>query len=462
MKLFYEPNNAYFGDCMPFYHDDTFYVFHQRDARNPRPFEPFEWSLATTKDFVHYEDKGVAIPKEGDDSPEQYIFAGSVFEGNHKFHAIYTAYNRDFAAQGKDAQVLMSAESDDLLNWKKTGKFVLPAPEGYDGNDWRDPFILWEEESQQYIMILGARKLKGKQMRTGRTVWFTSKDLSEWHFEGDFWAPETFTMHEMPDLFKMGDWWYLLTTEYSERSKTIYRMSRSLKGPWIAPADDAFDGRAYYAARSCSDGKHRYLFGWAATKTDNQDMNSWDWAGTFECHEIYQRPDGTLGVKLPDSMLSAYEPDTEVMKGPATLETVDSQANLHITETPEDFYKVEMDFQISENTRMFGIRLFEDPETGDSYKYEVNLAENRIYFDRTPNQPWYRYFDKGLERPIHLEAGRKYHARLIVDDSIVIMYIDGVSLIARMHAKAGCDLSAYVIDGSLKIENITIAKSLRS
>ena len=43
----------------------------------------------------------------------------------------------------------MSAESDDLLNWKKTGKFVLPAPEGYDGNDWRDPFILWEEESQQ-------------------------------------------------------------------------------------------------------------------------------------------------------------------------------------------------------------------------------------------------------------------------------------------------------------------------
>lgn len=58
-------------------------------------------------------------------------------------------------------------------------------------------------------------------------------------------------------------------------------MSRSLEGPWIAPADDAFDGRAYYAARSCSDGKHRYLFGWAATKTDNQDMNSWDWAGTL-------------------------------------------------------------------------------------------------------------------------------------------------------------------------------------
>ena len=101
-----------------------------------------------------------------------------------------------------------------------------------------------------------------------------------------------------------------------------------------------------------------------------------------------------LGVKLPDSMLSAFEPAAEVLKGDAVLKTVDSQANLRITETPEDFFKVEMDFQISDNTRKFGIRLFEDPETGDAYKYEVNLAENRIYFDRTPNQPWYRYFDK--------------------------------------------------------------------
>ena len=464
MKIYYQHPNTWFGDCMPFGKDDTFYLFHQRDTRVPCPFgEPFGWDLATTKDFVTYEDCGAAIPRGTDEEQDQFIFAGSVFEAEGQYHIFYTGYNRDYPALGKPSQVLMHAYSDDLVTWHKTQDALTFTPqEGYDPDDWRDPWVIRDEENDQYLLILGARLQGPKTRQTGRTVKFTSKDLKNWKFEGDFWAPDLYTMHEMPDLFKVGDWWYLLTTEYSERSKTIYRMSRSLKGPWIAPADDAFDGRAYYAARSCSDGKHRYLFGWAATKTDNQDMNSWDWAGTFVCHEIYQRPDGTLGVKLPDSMLSAYEPDTEVMKGPATLETVDSQANLHITETPEDFYKVEMDFQISENTRMFGIRLFEDPETGDSYKYEVNLAENRIYFDRTPNQPWYRYFDKGLERPIHLEAGRKYHARLIVDDSIVIMYIDGVSLIARMHAKAGCDLSAYVIDGSLKIENITIAKSLRS
>ena len=42
-------------------------------------------------------------------------------------------------------------------------------------------------------------------------------------------------MHEMPDLFKIGEWWYLITTEYSHASKQVYRMAKSLKGPWIAP-----------------------------------------------------------------------------------------------------------------------------------------------------------------------------------------------------------------------------------
>ena len=84
-------------------------------------------------------------------------------------------------------------------------------------------------------------------------------------------------MHEMPDLFRIGDFWYLLTTEYSDKSKTVYRVSKTLDGPWIAPLDDAFDGSAYYAARSCSDGNKRYLFGWVPTKENQNDLAEWQW-----------------------------------------------------------------------------------------------------------------------------------------------------------------------------------------
>ena len=107
----------------------------------------------------------------------------------------------------------MHAISHDLKNWEKTNDAVTFTPQpGYDPDDWRDPFVLWDDEENQYILILGTRLAGDKHRQTGRTVYFTSTDLTNWTFEGDFWAPDLFTMHEMPDLFKIGEWWYLITT----------------------------------------------------------------------------------------------------------------------------------------------------------------------------------------------------------------------------------------------------------
>ena len=88
--------------------------------------------------------------------------------------------------------------------------------------------------------------------------------------------------------------------------------SKSLDGPWIAPADDAFDGRAYYAGRTfCLNGQ-RILFGWVPTKEGCDDRGNFEWAGTFVAHEVYQREDGTLGVRIPDTVSVSY---THLMSG---------------------------------------------------------------------------------------------------------------------------------------------------
>ncbi|MFQ9338334.1 MAG: hypothetical protein ACLR2M_06995 [Varibaculum sp.] len=41
-----------------------------------------------------------------------------MFEGEGQYH-IFTGYNRDYPAQGRPAQVLMHAVSDDLYHWTK-------------------------------------------------------------------------------------------------------------------------------------------------------------------------------------------------------------------------------------------------------------------------------------------------------------------------------------------------------
>ncbi len=459
-QLYYQYPGTWFGDCMPYGKGDEFYLFHQRDNRNPCPFgEPFGWDLAVTSDFVNYKDMGTAIPRGTDEEQDQFIYAGSIFEGEGQYHAFYTGYNREYPKRGKASQVLMHAVSEDLVHWTKTqDKLAFTPQDGYDPDDWRDPFVLWDEEQGQYMLILGARKAGAKTRQSGRTVKFTSKDLKEWKFEGDFWAPDLFVMHEMVDLFKIGDWWYHVVTEYSDRSKMIYRMSKSINGPWIAPKDDAFDGRAYYAGRTFELNGHRMLFGWVATKEDCDDRKNYEWAGTFMAHEIYQREDGTLGVKIPDTVWNAFIEREKVED--FTVESKGGRTGRMVKGNCGQLFSFEADVTFSEGTKAFGVRCYENEETEESYQFVFHCNENRYLCEKKPNWPWFTYMAQGAERPIELIPGRKYNIRLIVDDTIATIYVDGVALNARMYTKPGDALSIFASEGAVKVENCSVSVKL--
>ncbi len=461
-KLYYQPKGYWFGDCMPFGKGDTFYLFHQRDTRKPGPFgEPFGWDLATTRDFVSYEDKGEAIKRGSNADQDQFIFAGSIFEARDgTYHAFYTGYNRDYPKKGKPSQVLMHASSSDLVHWMKSKELLTLTPQqGYDPDDWRDPFVLWNEEAGEYLLILGARKIDGGKKLNGCTVQFTSKDLKNWTFKGEFWAPHIYTMHEMPDLFRIGDWWYLVISEYSDKNKIVYRMSKGLSGPWIAPTDDAFDGRAYYAGRTFCLNRQRILFGWVPTKEANDDRNNFEWAGTFVAHEVYQRTDGTLGVRPPETIWNAFKAGDTISD--VHLKTTDSRAMKTMSDKCGDLFRFEAKVIFGKGTRSFGVKLLEDKASGEAYQFLFQVGENKYTFEKTPNQPWFQCMNIGLERPIVLESGKEYILRLIVDDTIATMYVDGVAMNTRMYTRPGDALSMFVTDGDLTIKEITIAKGLR-
>lgn len=181
-------------------------------------------------------------------------------------------------------------------------------------------------------------------------------------------------MHEMPDLFRMGDdRWYLLTTEYSDRSKTVYRSSESLAGPWTSPVDDAFDGRAYYAARSAADHNHRYLFGWVPTKQGDTDLGAWQWGGTLVVHEVYQRLDRSLGVRIPGTVRAALPTAAPTMTEPRSLSAADGQASIVVADLPADQLFL-VTLQLTAHARSFAIRLFEN-DLGTAYAFTVRGGE---------------------------------------------------------------------------------------
>jgi beta-fructofuranosidase len=455
-RLHYQHPATWFGDCMPIFANDAFQLFHQRDTRQPGPFgQPFGWALASTTDFLAYRDVGEVLHRGTDHEQDQFIFAGSVFEADGHFHAYYTGYNRDYPGVAKAAQVLMHAVSDDLEHWTKIpGELVTPEP-GFDADNWRDPFVLRDEDADRWVMILGTRRDGDPIEVTGRTVWYTSPDLRQWTFQGDFWAPDLYTMHEMPDLFRMGDCWYLLTTEYSDRSKTVYRSSTSLTGPWSAPLDDAFDGRAYYAARSAADSTSRYLFGWVPSKEGETDLGGWQWGGTLVVHQLHQRPDRSLGVGIPDTVRSAFETGTPAIAEASLLSAADGQARLRLAPLPAG-QPCLISLRVTARARSFAIRLFEN-DLGEAYAYTFRTAEQRLDFDTSPNYPWFRYDNRGLERPFTIDPGRTYDIEILVDDTIATLYVDGVALSVRMYDRPGPQLCVTVVDGSLTVHHAAVA-----
>lgn len=71
--------------------------------------------------------------------------------------------------------------------------------------------------------------------------------------------------------------------------------------------DDMFDGREFYAAKSVTDGKKRYMVGWESIREDCRDNGRHLWeAPSAELHE-HSREDGSLGVRLPETIEDSFQ-----------------------------------------------------------------------------------------------------------------------------------------------------------
>ena len=142
-------------------------------------------------------------------------------------------------------QIVAHATSTDLVHWQPCPEDDFEADlEFYVTGDWRDPHVLWNEEDGLYWMLIAAPAVNNYN-RNGCVGLCVSNDLKTWQARPPLYAPNLHTSAlECADLFRIGDWWYLVYSTYTDRFVTHYRMSRSSRGPWLTPPEDTFDGRA--------------------------------------------------------------------------------------------------------------------------------------------------------------------------------------------------------------------------
>ena len=474
-NIFYKPKDGWVGDTIPFAHDGKFYIYYLHDERKGNTQDEYgyrtSWNLLITEDGVNVKDCKVVLPVGEYDDADYACYTGSVIEGNDgNFHMFYTAqnnYNPKYHRDGKPLQYVAHAISTDLINWEKLPELTFGADERiYEPFDWRDPFVFYNEEEKCFDMLLAAR-LRGASEKNGGCVGLCrSYDLLHWEAKEPFYNPESYMTHECPDLFKLGNKWYLVYSTFSEKFVTHYRMSDKLSGPWTSPIEDTFDGRAFYAAKTAQVGDKRMAFAWVPTKRGESDFGQYEWGGNFIAHEINQTTDNKLTVKPAYGLINMLNKESVNKKiNKVEIENYEGEKS-YVIDGMKDTCMIEAVIEFSEGVRSFGIGLRQDSALANGYYLRFEPFYNRIVADMWPRRirgvnQWYVDGDKPfmveLERPFDYKSlkDNKVHIRVVADGSIICLYVNDITaLTMRAYNLNRTNWGFFVKDGSIRVSDI--------
>jgi beta-fructofuranosidase len=476
VSIFFRPKDGWVGDAIPCFHAGEFWLFYLHDLRTDTGGTA--WQVVRTSDFVTFAEVGTAIPSGGADAPDFNAYTGSVVEVDGRHHLFYTGHNprRTDPATGEALQLVMHAVSDDgMRSWTKIPEDTFGAPPGYEAGDWRDPFVFRDGPGSPWRMLITARVDHGPARRRGLIAQCESDDLHSWRVVQPFWQPSLYVGHECPDLFAIGDRWYLVYSEFSERFTTRYRVAPGPDGPWSVPDRDTVDGRAFYAAKTVHGDGRRYAVGWIPTKTGECDDGEWEWAGDMAVHEVTASANGELLFSLPDSVAAAFtEPEPvswqpavgewNITDGTASTSVPSSFASV-VSEVLPDECKVSVDIDIAAGSTAAGLVLRAGPDGEAGYQIRLEPRRQRMTFDRWPRRrtgpmQWQISGDVPhvveLERPARLSPGR-HRLDVLVDGTACVAYLDGeVAMSARMYDRRTGGLALFVQEGAASFHDLTV------
>jgi len=280
----YRPPAGNFGDPIPFFWKGQYHVFYLRGGQ-PR----CTWEHIVSTDLIHWRELPAALkpsgPPDGFDGGN--MATGSVIEKDGIFHIFYCGQN---LKNPRGYESVLHATSPDLIHWTKHPEDRID-PDGihYSNKpvrDFRDSYVFWQPEERQYWMVVVADALKSPTpLKNSGLALLVSSDLKKWRQLDPLDGPR----QDCPDLFKIGDTWYLLGAD-------SYMWSKNRRGPFFAPPiDNHIDSPCVRAAKRMFDGKRHVWVGWIWEHDPPCDAGGGTWGGT-QClpREIYSGSGGQL------------------------------------------------------------------------------------------------------------------------------------------------------------------------
>lgn len=431
---YYKPYAGYVGDPMPFFdpQSKTFKVLYLVDFR-PNPVGTYHpiWGVETT-DAVSYTSLNEVIPCGGINEQDAALGTGSMVwdEATKTYYIFYTGH-RHLPQAGEPTEAVLYATSSDGRNWTKSKTFLLIGSDyGYSTQNFRDPFVLKMDDGKWHMLV--STNAGGK----GVLAEFVSDNLQEWSSAGIFMTVEWGDrFYECPDIFKMGDWWYLVYSEQLAairrvqyfKGKTIAELKASKCGVWPDDHEGYLNSRAFYAGKTATDGTNRYIWGWCPTR-DGKDNTATapapaepNWGGTLVAHKVLQHEDGTLSLVEAPAMAQKYNQTqpVEIKKQEDTF-TLYGRLGYH--------NRITCTVKTANAGDKFGISVCRGSDSEKYYTMVFNPesdTKRKINFEEEGAKG--SGFIPAIDSYVfNTPADNTYHITICTDNSVLTMYVNDV------------------------------------
>ena len=431
------------------FYEDEYHLFYQYYP-DSNVWGPMHWGHAVSKDLMHWQHLPIALYPDS----LGYIFSGSAVvdwknssgfgkNGKPPLVAIFTYHNMALEKAGrKDFQYQGIAYSNDKgRSWTKySGNPVIPNKDKIQ--DFRDPKVIWDERSGQWVMAFAAfDHVK---------IW-TSPDLKSWTHRSDF--GKEIGAHggiwECPDLFPITtsdgtEKWVLLVsinpgapnggsgTQYfvGDFDGANFRLDPGFaadvplgKGVWLDYGRDNYAGVTWSDLPAAQN--RRVFMGW---------MSNWDYAQvvpTTVWRSAMTLPRSLHLYKTSEGFRIFSKPVAQtalLKKGFKRLQPQPVGKTLALPKS-KGLLQLDLSFNDLSADADFGIEL--SNEKGEWYRIGYDAAQRQFYSDRT--KAGVNEFSEKFAEKIHLapriSIKSELSMQLFIDAASVELFADEGSVV---------------------------------
>jgi len=442
--IHYRPKVGSVADTIPFFWKGQYHIIYLRAG-----FSHVPWEHIVSSDLIHWNELPSAIVPDGAlDGPDgQDVGTGSVVEHDGTFHIFSTGIN---SRNKRGEQCIMHATSADLVGWTKHPEHSFYADDAtYKNAGFRDPYVFWNDEAGAFWMILCAVDAKTGKWTQGVAQ---SSDLQTWkQLEPLAYDPPSTVAPECPDLFKIGDTWYMIYSVWYPKQMTgttDVRFSKSIRGPYRLSPTPAIDTPLLYAAKRMFDGRRHVITGWIRDLGANRDDGEPQFGGD-QClpREVYAGPNGQLCFRpVPEATAQFNRVIFSSEKEPA-LNTLPTSIA-----TPEN-YLFECNVQLERGADFTVAMRRNDTQSAGA----VNTSGYRLILRSSKQEAELASSEFSHSRKIDIDFTRPVKIQAFVQGSIIECFIqDAYAFSCRAYNYRAGGLGISVTGGKATVTNVIV------